>query len=227
MTQDIERFTINERLQHIILFVSLIVLALTGLALKYHNTWFGAFLIRFEGGIEARGWIHRSAAILLMALGVYHCFYVVFSERGHRELMLIVPRIKDIRDFISAVLASFGLRNSFPRYDKYGLVEKVQYWGATLGSFIMIITGLILWFETQSMAVLPKWVMDITTVVHGYEGVLIFLVLFLWHMYIAHINPRNFPMSRTWLTGKISLDRLKEDHPLEFERVVKEAGGRK
>ena len=221
MTQDIERFTLNERLQHIVLFVSLIVLALTGLALKFHNTWLGAFLIRIEGGIEARGWIHRSAAVVLMALGVYHSFYVVFTERGHRELMLVAPRLKDFRDFISAVLASFGIRKDFPRYDKYGLVEKIQYWGATLGSFIMIITGLVLWFETQSMAVLPKWFMDITTVVHGYEGVIIFLVLFLWHMYIAHLNPRNFPMSRTWLTGNISLDRLKEDHPLEYERTLK------
>ena len=94
-----------------------------------------------------------------------------------------------------------------------------RYWGATLGSLIMIATGLILWFETQSMAVLPKWVMDVTAVVHGYQGLLIFLVLFLWHMYITHLNPRNFPMNRTWLTGRITLGRLKEDHPLEYERL--------
>lgn len=226
-SQEVQRFTLNERIQHVILFASLIILAVTGLALKYHNTWLGAFLIRIEGGVQARGWIHRGSAVILIALSIYHFFYVVFAERGHRELMLISPGLKDVRDFYLAFRWYIGLSDMLPRYDKYGVVEKVQYWGASMGSLIMIVTGLVLWFETQSMAVLPKWFMDIVAVVHGYEGVLIFLVLFLWHMYIVHLNPRHFPMNRTWLTGRISLERLREEHPVEYEQVMQEKRGRK
>lgn len=218
--REIERFTLNERIQHVVLFASLIVLAVTGLALRYHGTWFGAFLIRIEGGVQARGWIHRAAAIVLMALSVYHALYVIFTERGHGELMRIAPRVRDLGDFAAALLWSLGLSTRAPRYDKFGLVEKTQYWGAILGSLIMIVTGLALWFSTQSMAILPKWAVDSIAIVHGSEGLLIFLVLFLWHMYIVHLNPRHFPMSRTWITGRIPIERLREEHPLEYERVA-------
>jgi hypothetical protein len=48
---------------------------------------------------------------------------------------------------------------------------------------------------------------------------LIFVVLFVWHIYDVHISPDVFPMSTVWLTGKISKDKLKENHPLEYERI--------
>jgi hypothetical protein len=38
-------------------------------------------------------------------------------------------------------------------------------------------------------------------------------------MYNVHFNPSVFPMSRVWLTGRISLHELKENHPLEYDRM--------
>jgi len=77
----------------------------------------------------------------------------------------------------------------------------------------------VLWFETQSMAVFPKWVFDLTQVIHSSEGLLIFVVLFLWHLYDAHLRPGVFPMDRTWLTGKLTREELQERHPREYERL--------
>ncbi|MCJ7497730.1 MAG: hypothetical protein MUO78_06310, partial [candidate division Zixibacteria bacterium] len=74
------------------------------------------------------------------------------------------------------------------------------------------------WYQTQAMLVLPKWVIDITRVVHSYQGVIIAIVILFWHLYIVHLNPKRFPMSRIWIDGKISLEELELEHPLEYER---------
>jgi len=50
---------------------------------------------------------------------------------------------------------------------------------------------------------------------------MIFLVLFLWHIYDVHLSPGVFPMSKIWLTGKISKDELKEEHPQEYDEIFK------
>jgi len=44
------------------------------------------------------------------------------------------------------------------------------------------------------------------------------LTIVVWHMYGAHLNPDCFPLDRSIFTGKISLARLKHEHPLEWER---------
>ena len=218
----IERFDLNERVQHVILLLALIILSLTGLALKFHDSWFGAGMINLEGGIQARGVIHRIFAVVLIALVLYHAYFVVATERGHREFMRLKLAWKDLKDFFQVVRFNLKLSDRYPDFDRFNYLEKFQYFGVIFASAIMIVTGFVLWFENQSMAVLPKWVIDVTHVLHSYEGTLLFIILFVWHLYNVHLNPTVFPMDMTWLTGKISLRDLKKRHPLEYERTLKE-----
>jgi hypothetical protein len=44
-----------------------------------------------------------------------------------------------------------------------------------------------------------------------------------WHLYNVHLNPQVFPMSKVWLTGRISKKDLRRDHPLEYERLHQDA----
>ena len=44
-----QRLTLNQRIQHVLLFVSFTLLAATGLPLKFHSTWWGPKLIRPGG----------------------------------------------------------------------------------------------------------------------------------------------------------------------------------
>jgi hypothetical protein len=87
----------------------------------------------------------------------------------------------------------------------------------------MIFTGLLLWFHTQAMAVVPKWVVDVTAIVHGYEGLILFLLLFGWHLYIVHLSPGNFPMQRTFLTGRIGIAQLWREHRREYRELLGDA----
>jgi formate dehydrogenase subunit gamma len=112
------------------------------------------------------------------------------------------------------------------RFGKFNIRQKVQYFGVMLGTALMVFTGFILWFETAAMLLMSKWMVDVTAIVHGAEGLLIFVILFLWHLYNVHLNPEVFPMSRTWLTGRMSVEELKERHPQEHESIFgRRAGG--
>ena len=227
MNNYVRRLSLSLRIQHIVLMTSMIVLLLTGLVLKFHGNAFSVWLIRLEGGILFRGLIHRAFAIVLILLSVYHMAWVTFTEDGHRELMAITPGRRDFSDFLKKLAFNLGLSNDLPKFDKYDYLQKFQYWGVVAGTAVMIFTGLILWFVNESMAVLPKWIIDLTLIVHGWDGVLIFIVLFLFHMYNVHLNPEVFPMSMTWLDGKISPDRLKHEHRLEYDRLVSDASDEK
>ena len=219
----IVRFNLTERIQHIILFVALIMLLLTGLSLTYYDSWFGKFMIDLEGGLENRGKIHYIFAFVLIVLCIFHAFYVTFSDKGQKEIAQLKYRKKDFLDMKDNFKYNFGFQKEKPYYGRYNLSQKFQYWGVILGSAVMITTGIILLLKVWKIAmVVPKWIWDITILVHSFEGMMIFLVLFLWHIYDVHLSPGVFPMSKIWLTGKISMKELKEEHPREYDEIIKE-----
>jgi cytochrome b subunit of formate dehydrogenase len=220
MNNSVERLSKNQRIQHIILLISMIMLSITGLVLKFHNNAFSIWLIKLEGGIWMRGLIHRTFAIILILLSLYHLLWVTFTDEGHKELMAITPGWKDFSDFFKKLAYNLGLSDKQPEFDKYDYLQKLQYWGVVIGTIVMVITGLVLWFVNQSMAVLPKWIIDVTILIHGWDGVMIFIVLFLFHLYNVHLNPEVFPMSKTWIEGRISIDRLKHKHKLEYDKLM-------
>jgi formate dehydrogenase gamma subunit len=223
---EVKRFNRRELVQHWVLMISLTGLALTGLALFAADTWLGRTLIALEGGIESRGDLHRFFAILLIVLTAWHFQYVVFTERGHQQLMAMKVHREDFSGFLAQLCYYLGLRGAAPEFGRFTPIQKLQYWGAALGSLTMIVTGLVLWFHTAAMAVVPKWLFDVTAIVHGYEGLILFALLFGWHVYIVHLSPGNFPVQTTFLDGKISLERLQREHPLEYREIFGAADSR-
>ena len=215
----VERFTLNERLQHALLMASTLVLLVTGFSLLFHDFAIGRWLLRLEGGVAGRGLIHRWAAVVLMGVSAYHLLYVLFTERGHAQFMQIRPAWKDGRDFLQVVRLNLGCAEERPAFDRFDYRQKFQYWAFALASGSMVLSGLALWFATQAMAVLPKWVFDLLAVLHGRESIVIFLLLFLWHLYDTHLRPEVFPMDWSWITGQISRADLRTRHPAEYERL--------
>jgi formate dehydrogenase subunit gamma len=219
----VERFTLPERITHILLFSSLIVLSLTGLTLKYHESAIAQWFIRLEGGVLFRGKIHRLAAIVLMLTCAYHVLSIMFSRRTHEFFQDMLITRKDFRDFGQLMRYNLGLTKSFPQFGRFSVVEKFQYWAAGVFTVLLTISGVVLWFETLFMMVFPKWVIDLTHVLHSFEATVGFLVLVVWHLYNVHLNPQVFPMSKAWLTGRISREDLRRDHPLEYKRLYEDA----
>jgi formate dehydrogenase subunit gamma len=215
----IQRFTFSERMIHVLLLASLIVLSITGLTLKFHESSVAQWVIRLEGGILFRGQIHRIAALVLLATFFYHFFSIMLSRRGHEFFQDMILRRKDVRDCAHLTRYNLGLRNDMPRFDRFSCIEKFQYLATGLAIVLLGISGFALWFQTFFMMILPKWVLDLIHLVHSFEATVGFLVLVVWHLYNVHLNPQVFPMSKVWLTGKISKEDLRKNHPLEYERL--------
>lgn len=215
----IQRFTVSERAIHMLLLGSLIVLSITGLTLKYHESAFAQWIIRLEGGVLFRGKIHRLAALILMATYILHIFSIMFTRRGSQFFQDMIFRKRDFKDFLALFKYNLGLQEQPPRFDRFSCIEKFQYWAVALATILLGASGIILWAETLFMMIFPKWLLDLNRVVHSSEATIGFLVLVVWHLYNVHLNPKVFPMSRTWLNGLISRDEMKRDHPLEYERL--------
>jgi len=214
------RFSFADRIAHIILFITLIMLMISGLSLSYYNSDFGRFVIGLEGGYGNRGLLHIIFAVLLIIISVYHVLYLIFSERGQREMCNIKYRAQDFKNFIISLKYNFGISKEKPKFGKYNLLQKFQYWGVIFGSLLMILTGMVLLLKVKGVGmIVPKWLWDITNVIHSNEGLLIFLVLFVWHIYDVHLSPGVFPMSKVWLNGKMSKEDLKKNHILEYEKL--------
>ena len=109
---------------------------------------------------------------------------------------------------------------------RFTYAEKMEYLALLWGSGVMIVTGLILWFEVPFLNRFQYWVYDLVTTVHYYEALLATLALFAWHFYYTIYNPHVFPLSTTMLTGRISHEEMQRDHVLEL-RLLEENAAKK
>jgi cytochrome b subunit of formate dehydrogenase len=220
----IQRFTLNERMQHALLMASTSILLVSGFSLLFHDLPIVRWLLWLEGGVEGRGLIHRGAAVVLIIVFAYHAAYVLFTEHGHDQFRHMRPGGQDLRDFLQMVRLNLGQSVERPAFDRFDYRQKFQYWAFAAAGATMILSGLALWFATQAMTVIPKWMFDILAILHGRESIVVFLLLFLWHLYDVHLRPEVFPMDWSWITGRISPSDLKTRHRAEYDRLRRSGG---
>jgi cytochrome b subunit of formate dehydrogenase len=216
------RMSLNERFQHAAMLISFILLVITGFMLRYPDSWWD-FPIRQLSNrfFEVRGLVHRAAAIILIGISIYHLCYLCFARRGRGLLKDIFPKWKDAKDIWTNLLYITGLSKNKPLFDRFGYIEKAEYWALVWGVIIMSATGIVMWFENYFIGLYTKLGWDIARTIHFYEACLAALAIFVWHFYYVIFNPSVYPMSTAWLNGKISEEEMAEEHPLELARITK------
>jgi cytochrome b subunit of formate dehydrogenase len=216
-----ERMTLVERIQHALLAISFFTLVYTGFALKFPEAYPFAWLARLESGYAWRSIVHRVAAVVMVAVSLVHVGYL-FTARGRNVFAALRPALSDAGEMLHNTLHLFGLRPDAPRFGRFSYIEKAEYWALIWGTIVMAATGFLLWFENPALRVLPKWVLDLATVIHYYEAWLAFLAIVVWHLYQNIVNPDVYPMNWTWLTGTIPGWQMQHEHPREYERLLAE-----
>jgi cytochrome b subunit of formate dehydrogenase len=224
----IRRFSRVQRITHALVIVSFMVLVITGVPLRFSAAPWAAPLMRMLGGAQVAGAVHRFCALITFGyFGLHLATLVRKLMRAEKKSSIfwgpesMVPQPKDIKDVIAQFKWFLGL-GPRPRFDRFSYMEKFDYFGVFWGVAIIGGSGLLLWFPTFFSHFLPGWMFNVATVVHGDEALLALGFIFTVHFFNVHLRPEKFPIDLVIFTGSARAEYFKEEHPLEYERNVKE-----
>ena len=220
----VRRFTsVNIRL-HIVVVLTFLLLAATGLPIKFHWMSWSQPLINLFGGLESARTIHRLAAIGTFGYAAFHLGHLflraVRKERGlFWGFNSLVPQVQDIID-IARNVRYFLYLGSRPVSGKWTYWEKFDYMAVFWGIPIIGLSGLVLWHPNFFSQFVPGWVLNAAHVIHSEEALLATGFIFVFHFFHTHMRPESFPMDPVIFTGRMSLERFKEERPLQYQRLA-------
>ena len=226
-TRLFQRFTRLERTLHVLMVISFIALALSGMTLKFSYTGWSVAVARLMGGFESAGSIHRAGAVLLFGIFFVHLWDLTFQKRkayGSWWALLfgpntMLPTWRDAREVLGALGWFVGLKPR-PRYGHWTYWEKFDYFAVFWGVFVIGFSGLMLWFSEFFTRLFPGWLINVATIVHSDEALLAAGFIFTVHFFNTHLRPEKFPMDTVVFTGRMTVEELKEDKPEEYERLA-------
>lgn len=209
------RFSLSQRIEHLVLLVSFSMLGITGLAQKYATSQAGGFVISLFTGIDGSRIVHRWSAVILMAVSVYHVVASLYRILVLRHPLSITPLIDDFKHLFQDILYYFGKRAHKAYYGRYSYAEKVEYLAVVWGTVIMAITGFMMWNPIATTRFLPGEWIPAAKAAHGGEALLAVLAIILWHFYHVHIRHLN----KSMFTGTLTEEEMRHEHPAELAAI--------
>ena len=219
------RLTLNQRIQHLILLVSFLLLVITGFALKFPGSLWAEPIVRWEKDFPLRGLVHRMAGVVLIGAGLYHLLYLLFTAEGRRGLRAMLPRLRDAREAVETLGYNLGYRRELPSYRKFNYAEKIEYWALIWGSVVMGVTGVLLWAHNFVLRYLSNSWLDVLTAIHYYEAILATLAIVVWHLYAVIFDPDVYPLKWTLVSGRAPQHEIREEEELAPETTAPSTAG--
>ncbi|MBL8343384.1 MAG: hypothetical protein JNL30_18090 [Rubrivivax sp.] len=210
---------------HITIVLSFLLLAATGLPLKFAGAPWAQPLVSVFGGPQVASWLHRLAGAVTFGYFAWHLvgLGVAMFVRKERGFLWgprsMVPQPRDVLDLIG-MFRYFLYLGPRPKFDRFTYWEKFDYLAVFWGVAIIGISGLTLWLPTLTTTVLPGWALNAAYVIHSDEALLATGFIFLFHFFHTHMRPEAFPMDTVIFTGRMPLEAFKHERPLEYERLV-------
>jgi cytochrome b subunit of formate dehydrogenase len=221
------RFKPVWRIAHLFFALSLMTLAVTGMAAFYSETAWAQALVRGMGGPQVAAIIHRIAGVTILTIFLAQLihFAVTLAPRwrtfnwfGHTSL---VPGPQDVRDAI-AMFRWFLGRGPRPVFGRWSYWERFDYWAPFWGLAIVGGSGLMLWFKEATASVLPGWFFNVATLAHGEEAFLAICFLFTVHFFNNHFRPDKMPPPDiVMFTGTVPLEEFAREHTLEYQELLR------
>lgn len=223
-----ERFDGVSRFTHVLIILSFLSLALTGMIIKFSGVPAFQFLSRLFGGYEITGFIHRVAAIVTFIYFTLHIIYL-FRKKNHLKITfkdLILGKYSMVPNKTDAVqlwqtIKWFTGTGPRPQYGRWTYWEKFDYFAVFWGVAIIGSSGLLLWFPEFFTGIgVPGALINIATIIHSDEALLAAGFIFTIHFYNTHFRPDKFPMDTVIFTGTVDIEELKYDRPVEYKDFI-------
>jgi cytochrome b subunit of formate dehydrogenase len=221
------RFGRLPRRLHIMVIISFLGLALTGMTLKFSYLPWAVWLSRLLGGFESAGYIHRICAVITFTYFGMH-IYDLFRQKRKAGMTWweyltgphsMLPKMKDLRDIRDTFKWFIGM-GPRPAYGRWTYWEKFDYFAVFWGIAIIGSTGLLLWFPEFFTRIFPGWFINVATIIHSDEALLAVGFIFTVHFFNTHFRPDKFPMDTVIFTGRVPLEEFKLDRPEEYRQLV-------
>ncbi len=226
------RFTPTERLFHLVLVVTFLGLALTGLPLRYSDQPWAQKLARSLGGFGSTStWHHICGVTMILAFLVHLAWLLgrgVQKRRSGASWTDVffgpdspVPNLRDFADLFRMFRWFFGLGPK-PVFERWTYWEKFDYWAVFWGVAIIGVSGLMLWLPHIFTIFLPGYALNVAKIIHSEEALLATSFIFAIHFFNTHLRPERFPMDMAILAGLVTEEELKEERPELWERLQQE-----
>jgi formate dehydrogenase subunit gamma len=219
MSKQVKRFSKPVILAHWLNAFTFMLLYFTGLPL--YSEWFDWVYVLFGGPENAR-FVHHYGGLVFILPTVFillvdaksftHWMKQIFSWKAH-----------DFAFFKGFAKEFFGLHADIPKQDFYNAGEKINSLLQVFTAFLLIVSGLLMWFA------------DFFTTTLGFSQSIILLAypmhsiafglsvaVVVGHVYLSIGHPNSRPSMQGILKGYISEDYAKAHHGKWYDEEVKD-----
>ncbi|MBI5541832.1 MAG: cytochrome c3 family protein [Bacteroidia bacterium] len=222
------RFKKSQRITHLFVIVSFLLLALTGMMLKFAHMPWANNLAKLIGGVHVAGSIHRFAAVITFGYFIFHVFSLIRMKIKNKTKLMsfifgkdsLMFNKQDLKDAIGTVKWFLGA-GPRPYYGRWTYWEKFDYMAVFWGVAVIGFSGLILWLPEFFTNFFPGWVINVAQIIHSDEALLAVGFIFTIHFFNTHLRPEAFPMDTVIFTGHVPVEEYKADRPKEYEELEK------
>lgn len=222
----VRRFSWWARATHATLALAVFGLVLTGMPMRYPDSFWAGFLLGIWQGHAGAAALHKVFATMFFAAGAMHIAGVVaglvtgqFKIRSLFGPDSIVPKPSDVRH-VSQYMRFLRDEGPRPEFGRFTFFEKFDYLAEIWGLIFIGVTGLVMWFPVRAAHVLPGWLVNASLIFHSYEALLAMGFLFTVHFFNTHLRPEVFPVDEVIFSGNIPMHEVQERYPGWYKRLV-------
>ena len=208
--EEMERHGLFQRIYHWANSVAIFTLLISGWMMYQPRQ-----IPTLEGTTSEWFFWHRWGIALLLVGIMAHILHEAFVAK---EANPMVFNRAEVQRILSIFKNFFGLSKNYPLAGKYHTGQIFFHWAVAGNIFVLILTGMVLWkpfrqFFPLSLFGLGWDFIYFSRVIHGFFSATLIASL-IGHLYFALFIKKNWPETKSMITGRMPLREYLESHSL-------------
>jgi len=203
-TNLVQRHGVRERLNHWLVAIAFVLLALSGLAL-FHPAFF--FLTNLFGGGTWSRILHPFIGVIMFVSAL--ALYMKFRDDNR-----ITDADREWGRRLGSILAN--RTSGLPEAGKYNYAQKLLFWTLAFALPALLVTGIVIW-QPYFAPGFPIWLVRLAVLVHALAAFIAILAIIV-HVYAAIWTPGSL---RAMMRGTVTAAWARHHHPAWYRDISK------